>query len=368
MVKKKKIDTGLERAELFLKEKPAYLKKSYYNFYIYYNKKYPTLKPPSEDQFKEARKELRKKIYPNKSKVWTGTGVKTHLPNVLQEKNIDLKKELKVLRGYFKGEKEAKIINWPPPKYTKNRNTPGTYYVTGCAHAPWHNKAMYNSVFTYLSKEVELQGLILAGDIADLNSLSAHDRGKIALPEVTLEWEYKESGKFLDEFDDLNIKRTKDFIYGNHEDRYNRITKDVDIAKYGSALKSPIEGLKLLERGYNVFTNWKNDCISLGPHLDINHGEFLNVHSAKKTIDTYRKSIMYFHTHRFQIYIEGLVGGFNMGSGANFNAPVFNYATRAMKNSWINSSALVTLDNDGFYHVQPLMWINNQLVINGVKY
>ena len=227
---------------------------------------------------------------------------------------------------------------------------------------------MYNSVFNYLSKEIELQGLILAGDIADLNSLSSHDRGKIALPGVTLEWEYEQINKFLDEFDDLNIKGTKDFIYGNHEDRYCRITKDVDIAKYGSALKSPVEGLKLLERGYNVFTNWKNDCISLGPHLDINHGEFLNVHSAKKTIDTYRKSIMYFHTHRFQIYIEGLVGGFNMGSGANFNAPVFNYATRAMKNSWINSSCLVTLDNDGFYHVQPLMWINNQLVINGIKY
>jgi len=65
MVKKKKVDTGLERAELFLKDKPAYLKKSYDKFAYYYFRRYPTLEVPSESQFKEAKKKLRKKIYPN---------------------------------------------------------------------------------------------------------------------------------------------------------------------------------------------------------------------------------------------------------------------------------------------------------------
>lgn len=248
-----------------------------------------------------------------------------------------------------------------------NRNKSGTYWVTGCAHAPWHNKKMYNSVFNYLTKEVKLQGIILAGDIADLNSLSAHDRGKIPIPGVTLDWEYKETCKFLNEVDDLNAK-TVDYLYGNHEDRYNRAMKDIDSSKLGDALKSPIEGLRLKERGYEVHTDWKNNHIKLGPHLDICHGEFLNVHSAKKTIDTYRKSTLYFHTHRFQIYMEGLVAGWNMGSGADFNAPVFNYATRAMKNSWVNASCLVTLDKEDFYHTQPLLYIDNKLIVNGKKY
>lgn len=251
------------------------------------------------------------------------------------------------------------------------RSTPGIYYITGCAHAPWHNKKMYDSVFKFLSKEIELEGIILAGDIADMNSLSSHDRGKIPINGVTLDWEYKEVNKFLDEFDKLkykSINSTKDFIYGNHEDRYNRIKKDSDIAKYGDSLISPIVGLNLLSRGYRVYDNWKSDGIILGNHLEVNHGEFLNVHSAKKTIDTYRKSVLYFHTHRFQIFVEGMVGGWNMGAGADFNAPVFNYATRAMKTSWINSSCLVTIDEEGYYHIQPLMWINNQLIINGKKY
>jgi predicted phosphodiesterase len=244
---------------------------------------------------------------------------------------------------------------------------PGTYWVTGCAHAPFHNQKMYNAVYRYISKEVNLQGIILAGDIADINSLSSHDRGKIAIPGVTLAWEYAETNRFLNEIDDLEAKKVL-YLFGNHEDRYLRAMKDADVSKLGEALISPIDGLQLLERGYKVSTDWKNDHIKLGKHLDICHGEFLNVHSAKKTIDTYRKSTLYFHTHRFQIYMEGLVAGWNMGSGADFTSPVFGYATRAMKNSWVNASCLVTLDRDGFYHVEPLIWMNNQLIVNGRKY
>jgi hypothetical protein len=202
----------------------------------------------------------------------------------------------------------------------------------------------------------------------DANSLSSHDRGNIALPGVTLEWEYKEGRKFLDMIDSLGLQNNTYYLYGNHEDRYNRLVKNVDSSKYGKALKSPTEGLKLIERGYKVFTSWKDDSIKIGKYLDVNHGEFCNVHTAKKTIDTYRQSTLYFHTHRYQIYIEGQVGGFNMGAGADFTTPIFGYATRAMKTSWSNCSALVTLDRDGFYHVQSLHFINNKLIVNGKEY
>lgn len=257
------------------------------------------------------------------------------------------------------------------PIQIKNRSLPGTYLITGCSHAPWHNKKMYNSIFNYLSKEnIELQGLILAGDFLEMNSLSSHAKGKVALKDVTLDWEYKEANKFLNELTSLKYskKSTLDYLYGNHEDRYLRLMSNNDESKYGNSLQSPEVGLNLKERGFELFTNWKDDCIHLGPHLDVNHGEFLNVHSAKKTIDTYRKSCLYFHTHRFQIYVEGAVGGWNMGTGANIDAPIFNYATRAMKNSWVNSCALVNLDSNGFYHVNPLMFLNNKLIINGRNY
>lgn len=254
---------------------------------------------------------------------------------------------------------------------TKERNTPGTYFVTGCTHAPWHNKQMYKSVFNYLAKEnISLQGLILAGDFLDLNSLSSHDKGKKPIQGVTLDWEYREANKFLDEFDSLKYNKgaTKDFIGGNHEDRYLRLLRNNDESKYGTALKSPEEGLNLIKRGYNVYTDWKNDWISIGKHLEVGHGEFCSTHVSKKMIDTFRKSVVFFHTHREQLYIEGNVGGFNMGSGADFDAPIFGYATRAMKNSWVNACCLVHLDSEGFFHIQTLRYFNNKLIVNGREY
>lgn len=252
-------------------------------------------------------------------------------------------------------------------------NIPGTYWVTGCAHAPFHNKAMYEATFNFLSKETKLEGVILNGDILDMHSISRHNKGLLNPKGVTLDWEYKEGSKFINEIDDMLYQNNPNFsskyyIYGNHEMWHSIALKDVDNAKYGEALKSPLEGLDLINRGYNVQTDYKTGHINFGKHLEINHGEFVNVHSAKKTIDTYRKSVLYNHTHRFQIYMEGSVGGFNMGWGGDQNAAVFGYATRAMKNSWVNASALVTLDKEGGFYVQPLLFLNNKLIVNGKEY
>lgn len=351
----------------WLMEKPGYLQRSMLNIFMKYHKDVKGKTRLNKEEFFKVFGVARKD-YKSGAKV---------IGSKKNKRLLEVEKQASKGSSLIVYNPKNKTINLFPEKTefaknflnsTRNRFTPGTYFVTGCSHAPWHNKKMYESIFKYLKKEVDLQGLILAGDIVDLNSLSAHDKGKISIQGVTLDWEYKEANKFLDQFDELKIKGTKDYIFGNHEDRYNRVVKDSDVAKYGEALKSPMEGLNLLKRGYNVYKDWKNDAIHLGTHLDICHGEFLNVHTAKKTIDTYRKSVLYFHTHRFQIYVEGLVGGFNMGFGGDVNAPIFNYATRAMKNSWVNSSALVTLDEHGYYHVEPLMWIGNKLIVSGKQY
>ncbi len=287
----------------------------------------------------------------------------------ITKKEIELKKskasiKKDVTSDYIVPSKAKSKLDVPIRERTKS----GVYWITGCSHCPWENKKMYDSTFNFISKEiVKLQGIILGGDIEDLNSLSGHDRGRIPVPGVTLDWEYKGVNKFLDKIDQLNAQ-TVDYQYGNHTDRYFRAIKELENSKLGDALISPMVGLRLIERGYNVLTDWKNDYITLGKFLDVNHGEFCNIHTAKKTMDTYRRSSLYFHTHRFQVYVEGQMGSYNMGSGADFNAPIFGYATRAMKSSWMNSSALVTVDKDGFYHVQPLLYINNKLIINGKSY
>ena len=350
MSKEKALDGKQRLVYNWLRENPGYLKKGRADAWSFC---------PEVIQFKrfnvvlnKARKDF-KELYIKTPKKIKLRSLKEIFPWIKNEKTVSKPKDVA-----FK--KDVSNLS-------KLRTTPGNYFITGCAHAPWHNKGMYESVLNYLSKEVELQGLILAGDIVDLNSLSSHDKGKKPLKGVTLDWEYEEANLLMNDFDGLDVV-SKDYIFGNHEDRYSRYMSDINNSKLGKSLMSPEVGLKLRERGYNFYRDWKNDCISLGNHLDVTHGEFINVHTAKKTIDTYRKSTLYFHTHRFQIYIEGLVGGFNMGLGADIDADIFGYATRAMKKSWFNSACVVNLDKEGFYHVQPLMYINNKLIVNGRQY
>lgn len=247
---------------------------------------------------------------------------------------------------------------------------PGLYIILGCVHAPFHLAPAFKAVQQLLhDNKSQIVGLGLAGDFLDMNSLSNHDKGRKPLPGVTLDWEYTESEILLSSLlDPLASNIEKIYIFGNHEDRYHRYMSDIDNSKLGSSLEGPISGLKLVDKGFHIYENWKEDYITLGHHLQVSHGEFFNVHSAKKHIDTYRKSVLYYHTHRVQQYIEGAVGGYNGGSMADFNAPVFGYASRAMKNSWLNGFNAVYIDEQGYYHIQQIVCYNNSFVFGNKIY
>jgi hypothetical protein len=291
-----------------------------------------------------------------------------------KQSNIKPVISLQQIRNGVNVEKKIKFTNdlqlSKPTIRGQRYLTPGMYIVLGCVHAPFHLAPAFKAVEQLLhDNKSEIVGLVLDGDFTDINSLSNHDKGRKPIPGVTLDWEYKESEILLDSLlNPLASNIAKIFIYGNHEDRYNRYMSDIDNSKLGASLQSPIEGLKLVQKGFDIYENWKEDFVTLGHHLDVSHGEFYNVHSAKKHIDTYRRSILYYHTHRVQQYIEGAVGGYNGGSMADFNAPVFGYASRAMKNSWLNGFNTVHIDEQGFYHIQQIVCYNNSFVFGNKIY
>lgn len=249
------------------------------------------------------------------------------------------------------------------------RNNIETHLLLPCVHAPFHNKQLFEGLFKYL-KDIEIHSLCIMGDFLDMNSLSAHDKGKMPIEGIELGIEYRQAEKLLDTIlSNLPKGITKQYLYGNHEDRYLRYIRGVDESKLGSALPSPEEALGLKKKGFKILTDWKNDEIQFGTHLIGVHGEFCNIHTAKKTIDTYRKSVIYAHTHRFQVYVEGRTGGFNIGSMADFNSPVFKYATKAMRNSWLNGFAIVHIDKKtNLYYVQPIMALDGKFCVNGKIY
>lgn len=336
----------------WLMSKPGYIKKSYFRFV---EATPSTLKSTYRD-FEIARNQAR---IDYKKKITTST--KNVTTEVVRDAMKVVSKDVRPPKVVRDG-----TISVNPRKLL----TPGLYFSFGCVHVPFHLERAFNAVDKILQDKKEITvGLILAGDFLDMNSLSSHDRGKKPIPGITLDYEYEEGNKLIDRLTAPLAKNIhKVFIYGNHEDRYFRYMSDIDNSKIGDALPSPETALKLRERGFLVLNDWKRDMIYLGHHLGVCHGEFTNVHTAKKHIDSYRHSVLYYHTHRIQHYIEGKTGGFNGGSMADFTQPAFKYATRAMLDSWLNGFNTIYIDPQGYYHVEQIVCFNNRIVYGGKVY
>lgn len=254
-----------------------------------------------------------------------------------------------------------------PVKSSIKHRKEGQYLILGCWHVPFHNRRMTDGVLR-LIEQLDLQGVIFNGDFLDCNSLSAHDRGRFtAIPNLTLKQEYQEGLRVLTEFNNKIPKGAlKVYMYGNHEDRYWRFINEMQNAK--TPPQSPREGLKLDEMGFTSLESYTENFLTLGDHLDVIHGIFFSDHCAKKHIDRFRGSCLFAHTHRIQTYIEGNVGGFNIGWGGDKDSPAFKYADRAMKASWQNGFAIVNIDSAGDYYVQQVICNNGNFYYNGKKY
>ena len=76
-------------------------------------------------------------------------------------------------------------------------------------------------------------------------------------------------------------------------------------------------------------------------------------------MDVLRTSVIHFHIHRVQMYMEGNTSAWALGWGGDITSPAFNYATKAMKASWKNAAGIVHIDDEGGYHVTPIIWHND---------
>lgn len=258
-------------------------------------------------------------------------------------------------------EKETVTNNW-------HFTTPGDYLVLGCVHAPFHNQRFLDALMNLCKdKSKNFAGLILNGDFLDMNSLSAHDAGKLPIPGVTLGWEYHIANIVLDQLEDVFGDKEKGFIEGNHEDRYWRAIQKPDHWKLTGELRRPADALGLYGRGFNFFEDWQNDSILLGNDLEIMHGIYTSQHVAKRHVDQFGTNVMFAHCHRIQSYHAGN-SGYAIGAGADFTHRAFNYANRAMKLPWENGAAIVHVDEDGEHFVNQLRFKSEKIYCDGRTY
>ena len=240
-----------------------------------------------------------------------------------------------------------------------------SYLLLGCLHIPHHNKKIFKGILDLMETQ-KFDGILLGGDVLDMGALSSYEKGKINKTGITLEDEYFAGNMALDALEKrLSKDAEKIFMYGNHENRYYRWLADVDNSKYGDLI-DPMRALGLLRRGWKVYNNYKQDFHKLSS-IYISHGNFYNVHVAKKMLDTWRRNTICFHTHRVQIHREGdfcsYVGGF-LGDPSS---DAFNYMDIAQKQKWGNAFLVVNTFGKRHY-VDLINCVGNGFVYRGVKY
>ena len=105
------------------------------------------------------------------------------------------------------------------------------------------------------------------------------------------------------------------------------------------------------ERNYEVYDDYANDVLHLGS-LGVMHGEYYNIHCAKKHLDVFRRNIIFFHTHRVQMHREGDFCAYNGGCLIDMKSPAFSYAPRGMKSAWGNGFAeVIVTENNHFVNI-----------------
>jgi predicted phosphodiesterase len=237
-------------------------------------------------------------------------------------------------------------------------------------HVPWQDKRLCNAVFK-LARDFQFDGLYLGGDTLDMYTLSRHHANSLYhLKGLTLTDEYRMGNEFMDDLCSAVGKKCskRRKIWGNHEAFHTRWLHEQDHDKLGKELGSPTQGLRLRERGFKVKENWQNDSWRIGSHLELVHGLFTTTHPAYAHMARFGGSVIHGHTHRFNTFITGSAGGFNIGGLFDKKSKGFNYASHVQKLQWCPGFAVAYVFDDGSYNVHPINCWRSRFVFEGKEY
>lgn len=243
------------------------------------------------------------------------------------------------------------------------------YLVLPDVHAPFHDEKLLTKICRYI-KDSKPDGFVLLGDFLDLYSLSRWNQNSLyKLKDLTLTIEYDSGIKTIQLLEMALPKGIeKHFLYGNHEDRFERFLQEGDTAKIGNELRRPEEALRLKERGYEVHRDWRDDAVRLGEHLDVVHGLYAPINAAKKHADEFQGSVIFGHTHRFGAYVDGKRGAYNIGCLVDRDSIGFRYEPRVKRLKWIQGFAEVNIASTGEFWVNMVQVWNGGFIANGKLY
>lgn len=190
-------------------------------------------------------------------------------------------------------------------------------------HVPEADAFAFKAVLDF-ARDVQPSHVLIGGDFLELESCSQH--GGCANPRALVD-ELKAGRKALDRLREACPTAAFTYLEGNHETRLSRVVASA-LPTFDGALDLP----SLLRLG-ELACEWLPYRKLWTPpvpnaKLSYTHGEWANLHHAKKHLDAYGTSIRYGHTHRPQSYSRSFGDGrVHMGIGTG--------CLRTLDPSWI---------------------------------
>lgn len=228
-------------------------------------------------------------------------------------------------------------------------------------HIPNHNEEVW-SLMLRVAHFLKVQTVVILGDFADAETLSAHPATRPG--QRDFEDELGEVNKCLDQLDRIGAAR-KIYVSGNHEFRLDRYLMDRAPAMFRSIQWPRL--LNLRERGWEWVPYRKS--VKVGK-LHVTHDTgTAGMNAHRQAAKAFGGSAVIGHTHRMAYEVTGRF------DGAPYLSAMFGWLGDASKAAeymheakaaeWVHGFGVFYKEPNGIVHVQPVPIVNGHCVVNG---
>ena len=229
-------------------------------------------------------------------------------------------------------------------------------------HVPLHDK-QFISLTIKIIKMIKPDGFVSLGDGLDFHQISSYDKDPAR--KNTIGDDIAEYNQIINQWSAAMPKGSvMHFLSGNHETRLQRyVSKN---ARDLFEICRPIqELLRFPQRNAEGKHRWiwhpyeKWNSLRVG-NCTLMHGFYYNQHVAMTALAKYKTSIIFGHTHRFQMVTDGNHFACSLGHGSNEKMT----AHQPTPTGWQQALGILTVVN-GITTLEPILVNNGRCVLYG---
>ena len=238
-----------------------------------------------------------------------------------------------------------------------------TYIVSNDWQIGWEDRAVIDGLFFPFVEWLKPEGFIWNGDITDFYALSSFSKNPLS--EDTIVSERKATQEYMKRVRSYKFIKTRDWLGGNHEDRFRRYIWQNAKAL---GLDADITLAELFEVEKYGFKYQPYGAILQLGKLDVTHGTIVRQHSgwsAKAHYDKRGGSVLIGHTHRMGIYYRTNAKGVH---AAYENGCLCKMDPEYVQDpDWQQGFSVVHVGTDGYFNVQQIPVVGGNRIHYGDK-